>query len=264
MRVNVWVVTGLACAVSVIGVSARIDAQGTPAPAAPTPGVSACDQCEDLCRLVDVYEQREAGIKMWRQYASKTPKNERVPLPTNLKDFKGFEGYVEMEFNAWASWRRLPCTLAPGGRGGDAVTALETTTDSSCTILYNKQPLTDQNRPDFERGMNCKPHSDAVIEHEKVHQKLCQEAYAKIADPKKAQEFLDDPANIAQSEVEAWEKERDVVAEQIRKIVRDHDCGWDPTQGQKGNPNALPSQEQTKKMQERGWRAVESLRSGGM
>jgi hypothetical protein len=176
---------------------------------------------------------------------------------------------VYQQWQEWTLTRQLPCHQGsfkgsppapppPGPDTSGAQIQLSVgTTDSSCPILYDGKSG-EEARHAYERQTNCKALSDATIEHEKVHQRHCQNAYK---NPQAAAALLSHPANMAESELQAHIKHRDELAQQIRKIVSQKNCGWNPTTGQQYS-GALPSAAQVKKMQERGWQAVQSLAGG--
>ena len=65
--------------------------------------------------------------------------------------------------------------------------------------------------------------------------------------------------NIAESELQAWKKHRDLLREEIQKLAGN--CGWEPTDRQRADPDSVPTETQTKKMEERGWKAFNVLSS---
>jgi hypothetical protein len=139
----------------------------------------------------------------------------------------------------------------------DLVTA---TQNPACPILYNGRELDKgTTRSDFEADVKCKAISDATIEHEKVHQGHCQKAFAQ--DPANAAKFLDTPEMVAESELQAWTKHKEKLEEAIRDILAKQGCGWQPTTGQKANPNAIPSLKQMQDMNARARKAAKLLDS---
>ena len=48
-----------------------------------------------------------------------------------------------------------------------------------------------------------------------------------------------------------------MLRNEIIKLARN--CGWQPTDRQMADPNSVPSEYQTKKMEERGWQAFDAL-----
>jgi hypothetical protein len=122
------------------------------------------------------------------------------------------------------------------------------------------EKLDSQTLAKYEKDVGCKALSDATVEHERVHQRHCKNAYAQ--DPAGAEKFLDTPEIVAESEYQAWSRQQEMIAEAIRQIVAKNGCGWQPTEGQKDNPDAIPSLEQIKKMEQQGWKAVEALEKG--
>jgi hypothetical protein len=95
------------------------------------------------------------------------------------------------------------------------------------------------------------------MEHEKVHQRHCRNAWEQGGES--AAKFLDTAEVTAESEYQAWTKQKEVVEEQIRKIIREKGCGWDPTERQKNDPSSLPSPQQMQDMEKRGWKAANAL-----
>ena len=70
-----------------------------------------CNTCEDLCRLVDVYQQREKGIEIWSRYAASA----KTALPADITDTASIENAFGTEFEDWLKQRKqnkqLPCRL---------------------------------------------------------------------------------------------------------------------------------------------------------
>jgi hypothetical protein len=245
--------------------------------AIPAYSSTTCDQCEDLCRLMDRYLQEEKGIEYWKKFAASTPDEQRLHL-AHIKTGPQLEELVMNAFNQWTKKRQLPCqqpegpnlqdafpspTTNPGG-SSSVVTELETHfEDSRCRITYKvngEDKDLDEVKDQFEKDWGCKTLSDALIAHEQVHVEHCMQAYAQGEEA--AQKILSDPANIAESELQAWTKHRDVLADQIRNIIRSKGCGWQPTKGQANNMNAIPSVKQSIDMQKRGYKAVDALSKG--
>jgi hypothetical protein len=232
------------------------------------PAFSDCDKCEDLCRLVDRYLQEEKGIELWKQYAASTPEQQRAKLPAEVNDTRSMENHFGKQFNDWLKNRQLPCKRPEGPEVPTVSTLdyndmeLETViTNDSCAITYHGQNIDEgQTKQIFQAEWACKPLSDALEAHERVHQEHCMEAYAKGQD--KAQQILNTPANVAESELQAWTKHKEVVAEAIRNLVRQKGCGWQPTKGQKNDINAVPSAKQTMDMQQRLFKAAKTLSRG--
>jgi hypothetical protein len=228
-----------------------------------------CDTCQDLCRLMDDYLQKEKGIELWRQYAASTPAAQRRALPAGVTDTNGIENLVWNEFSNWAKDReqnkQLPCKLkplAPGQTPPAVETDLVTVTQNeSCEIqdASNGKKLEGQTRQDFEQAKNCKVLSDAVIGHESVHQEHCMRAY--LQDRVNAPKILDTPENVAESELQAWTRHKEIVGEGIRRIAGK--CGWQPTKRQRQDMMSVPSPAQTRNMQSRGWKAAKALGAKG-
>jgi len=229
----------------------------------------ACDQCKDLCQLVDWYQQREKGVELWSKYAPSTAGNDAI---TPEIAAKGVGNQVFDEFTAWAKERsdtgRIPCVPPPDPKAPQSpppqssppkVDLQVMTQDDQCEIFYEDKKLDKQVLKDFEDAQNCKVLSDATIAHETIHQMHCQKAY--YDDHAGAPALLRSPAFVAESELQAWTKHKEVIGEGIRRIAGK--CGWQPTARQKKDPYAIPSSHQTTKMRERGWKAAKALRPKG-
>ena len=225
-----------------------------------------CDECEDLCRLMDVYLQKEKGVELWSQYAASTPFALRSAPPLYVNDTTSMENYVWEEFSAWTQTRRLPCSLPVSSRlknllglGGGVATDLVTDgLDPKCTIYYGNDDLeSGDTKERFAKDVDCKALSDAVIEHEQVHQTHCRNAFA--ANPAIAAKEMDRPENVAESELQAWTRHKQVVEAAIRNILATKGCGWQPTSRQLADPSSLPTVDQMKGMQERAWKAAQEL-----
>jgi hypothetical protein len=233
-----------------------------------------CDECKDLCGLMDVYMQREKGIEIWKEYAASTPDEEKGRYSSYLKNTQEIEDFAMSEFQDWTNNRKgnnqLPCQ--PTGTGGGVKADLVTdTSNPSCQIYrafyegkdsqgkdkYTYEKLEGDTRKKFEDDVGCKALSDAVIEHEKVHQRHCWNAYEQGGES--AAKFLDTAEVVAESELQAWTKHKEVVEDQIRKIISEKGCGWDPTERQKNDPNSIPSLKQMQDMEKRGWKAANAL-----
>jgi len=203
------------------------------------------------------YDEREALIEMYRQYAHSNENRQELEWEASPP------AMVEKQFKEeWAPKRTIPCAAkGGGGGGGDVQTEMYVdTTNPKCEIIYNGHPLAPDTEAEFQLRTGCKPLADATLEHEKIHQQHCLTAYSGT-DPKLAARILGTPANMAESELQAHIKHRDMLAEQIRKIVSEHNCGWNPTQGQMYS-GAIPTPAQVQKMKDRGWKAVQSLAGG--
>lgn len=225
---------------------------------------AACDTCADLCRLVDQLQQKEKGIELWRKYAASTAGSQWRPLMPWISDMDSMENQVWNEFSEWARERKqndeLPCAIPPQPPGQTeapvAVDLLTNAGSDSCEITYKGNKLQDQVLKDYEKDTNCKVMSDATIAHEEVHREHCMRAYHQ--DRRTAPAILDTPENVAESELQAWTKHRDVLREAVRALAGR--CGWEPTKRQKSDPNSVPSTQQTKDMQARGWKALNALK----
>jgi hypothetical protein len=65
-----------------------------------------CDECKDLCKLMDVYMQREEGIGLWKEYAASTPDEEKGRYSSYIKGTGEIENFVMSEFQDWANNRK--------------------------------------------------------------------------------------------------------------------------------------------------------------
>ena len=239
-------------------------AVGSAASAAPNP----CNTCEDLCQLIDQYLQKEKQIELYQQYAG--PKPRKIP-----RAGESAPDAVYREFQQWAKQRELPCVVpieahlanalraaahtvfGSDGSGGGTQTDLETHPgDSSCKITFGKDELSQgDTRQRYEDWIDCKPVSDATIEHEKVHQARCQQEYA--TNPSDAAAVLAEPSVMAESEVLAHQRHKEILEAAIRDIVQRQGCGWEPTERQKADPRSVPSLTQ---MQAMNLRAINTAR----
>ena len=227
-----------------------------------------CDECKDLCRLMDEYQQREMGIKLWSLFATSTTTPQERSERARRLNGKSVHDRVGQMLAMWNKFRKYPCALLGSGPG--VVTDLETTLDDNprgqphCTVVRSwgdaagkvirQEKLEGDVLDGYHRDTGCKAISDATIEHEKVHQQDCEQAYANHAEAS-----LGDPHVLAESELKAWTKHKELVADKIRQIIRDKGCGWQPT----FLGDALPSPVQVQNMEKRGWKAVNALWPGG-
>ncbi len=228
-----------------------------------------CDTCQDLCRLMDQYQQRTKAIELWRQYSGNGGKN----IPQDVKTGGELEDLFHQQFNDWLAQRRpapnaapddlgsLPCRLKSRG-GGGAVPQLVTNVKSCKIELPNGDELQGPARTAFEASVNCKKESDAVIAHEEVHQMHCMNA--KRMDPVGAEAFMNTPWMTAESELDAYIKHREEIGKAIREIVSKRGCGWQPTTRQKADPESIPSLKQVQEMSKRAWQAAAALSDGGV
>lgn len=226
-----------------------------------------CDRCKDLCSLVDQYWQKERGIEVWKRYAASTPRAQRTALPaevTNLDTFYEFIYGKELP-KTWEG-RQLPCEavqewqkersqapmLPPGGDG----TGLETKVfEESCETVYRGEKLEGDTEKKWRATHVCKGSADAELEHEKVHQKICRATWD--ANRFLAVKRLSTLRNVAESELQSWTKHRDILRDEILKLAKN--CGWQPTDRQKADPNSVPTEKQTKDMEALGWDAFNAL-----
>jgi hypothetical protein len=234
-----------------------------------------CDTCEDLCRLMDKYQQRNKAIEIWQQYTGHGGKN----IPEGVTTGNEIEHIFQMQFNEWLAKRRLdhdasgaglgslPCRLKRGDNeytremaGSHFNLYVDTKT---CKILTSDdQELTGPVKDAFEVSFNCKADSDALLAHEQVHQQQCINAHK--MDPSGGEAFLDSPGMTAESELDAYTKQRDELGNAIRDILRKKGCGWESTEGQKQVPESVPSLKQIQDMSERAWKAAAALSDGGV
>lgn len=246
---------------------------GTTRAAAPKP----CDTCEDLCRLMDQYQQRVKGIELWQQYAG----DGEGYIPKEVTTGIEMEHTFHVQFNEWLATRRpnhdasgtglgsLPCRLKQSGdqythgmAGSGAQVSLYVDTASCKILTFDDQELAGPVKVAYEASVDCKAISDAVIAHEQVHQEHCKNAHSN--DPSGGEAFLDTPWMTARSELEAYTKQRDELGNAIRDIVEKKGCGWQPTVGQKKDPDSIPSLKQVQDMSERAWNAAAALSDGGV
>jgi hypothetical protein len=231
----------------------------------PNSGERECTKCSDLCALVDQYWQKERGIEVWKRYAASTPPSRRTQLPDGVTNIDSFYEYIYGDAlpKAWEG-RELPCEavqaweqesvkpplLPPDGTG------LETKVfDGSCETVFRGEKLEGDNEKRWRSTHVCKGSGDAELEHEKVHQQICRDVWE--ANRFLAVKRLSTIRNIAESELQAWTRHRDTLRAEILKLAKN--CGWQPTDRQKADPNSVPSEHQMKQMEQRGWKALEAL-----
>jgi hypothetical protein len=227
-----------------------------------------CTKCSDLCSLVDQYWQKEAFIKVWQKYAASTPRAGRTPLPADVTDMDSFENHVYDELLKSLADRELPCETTPwmqehpkpprlpppGGSTGLTTKVFK----ESCEIEYGGQKLGEGDTEKRWRATHvCRGSAQAELEHERVHQKICRN----IWDQNRflAVKRQSTPRNLAESELQAYRKHRDSLKGEIQKLARN--CGWEPTDRQKADPNSVPSETQMRHMEARGWKAFDALSS---
>jgi hypothetical protein len=196
------------------------------------PAHADCDSCEDLCRLMDQYLQKSKAADAWRELAMSTPQASRRIVPGSVKDMGSVETFVNDELTQWLENRQwtgeMPCPTA--GVSPGPATELETQMlDPGCHIIYNKQILQGDNLKKFVDAVGCKAISDSQIAHENVHRDHCLNAFKNAPDDKTAVEWIDRVDVTAESEMRAYSKARDMLANQIRDIIRKEGCGWDFT-----------------------------------
>src|SRR5262245_40464913 len=211
------------------------------------PARAACDQCEDLCKLVDEYQQSQLALILFSQYARNNPL--KISPPASVTDANSMETYVEELYNRSLAGQSRPCPIKGGG--GAASTRL-TTSIVDCKIRDTKgNELKGQAKTDFENQWDCKPFTDSLHAHEVIHKSHCDQAYARTAPDRAAGLAIQDtPENVAESEVQAYRAGMNELIKGIRDILaKNKGCGWDPTIGQKANPNSVPSTKQMQDMQ---------------
>lgn len=224
-----------------------------------------CTKCSDLCTLVDQYWEKELMIDVWQRYAASTPQLQRTPVPfevTDLEQFynylyedvipKAFEGReLPCETSPWMQEHPKPPRVRPAGETGLETKFLK----QSCEIQYRGEKLADDAEKKWRATHVCRGSAQAELEHEKVHQKICRATWD--ADASRAIERSIAFHNIAESELQAYREHRDELRGEIQKLARN--CGWDPTDRQKADPDAVPSPTQMKYMEARGWKAFNAL-----
>ncbi len=228
-----------------------------------------CTKCSDLCSLVDQYWQKERIIEVWQRYAASTPHSQRTALPAEVADLNSFYKHLyENELPKTFEGRQLPCETVPEWQqappkppllppGGDG-TGLETKVfEESCEIEYRGQKLEGDTEKKWRDTHVCRGSANAELEHEKVHQKICRSIWERNRFLAVKRQSM--PHNVAETELQAYKKHRDLLKEEIQKLARN--CGWEPTDRQKADPNSVPTEVQTKRMQERGWKAFNALSS---
>jgi hypothetical protein len=135
-------------------------------------------------------------------------------------------------------------------------TGLETKVfDGSCDTVFRGEKLEGAVEQKWRATHVCKGSADAEIEHEKVHQRICRATWD--ANRFLAVKRLSTIRNVAESELQSWTKHREMLRDEILKLASR--CGWQPTDRQRADPSSVPSEHQTKKMEERGWQAFDAL-----
>jgi hypothetical protein len=218
---------------------------------------------------MDQYQQRTWGIERWRYYSRDMGKN----IPKSVTTGAQLEDLFKREFDQWLNSRRpapdagpddmgsLPCKLKPGGKPG-AKSDLYTDTKSCEIKTPAGQVLIGPVRDAFESTVNCKAETDAVIAHEEVHKRHCENAHR--MDPAGGEAFMDSPLMSAFSEADAWTVHRERIRDAIHRIVNTKGCGWDPTARQRKDPDSIPSLKQVQDMSLRAWKAAAALSGGGV
>ena len=231
-----------------------------------------CTKCSDLCSLVDQYWEKEKLIKVWERYAASTPRGQRAVLPAGVTDIDPFQEFLYAEEGEIAKalrGRELPCETSPWMQEHpkpplrpkpSESTGLETKVfKESCEIVYRGKNV--ESDADAEKAWRathvCRGSAQAELEHERVHQRICKDIWDKNRFLAVKRQSL--PRNIAETELQAHRKHRDLLKEEIQKLAGN--CGWEPTDRQKADPNSVPSETQMKQMEARGWKAFEALSS---
>jgi hypothetical protein len=214
---------------------------------------------------MDQYLQREKGIELWKGFAASTPKAQRRKLPPNKNTANGVQNVVFEEWSEWAKNRKWngehPCDFGFGGTPAtDIIMVPDKPERGGCAIMYGDDVLEGATLAKYEKDINCKVLSDSSLAHENVHKEHCMAAYAQSFDY--ADQLLSTPEYSAESELQAWTKQKEVLGEAIRNIIRKNGCGWKPTKGQKNRLGAVPSIEQMQKMEQQGWKAAKALSKG--
>lgn len=226
-----------------------------------------CTKCSDLCSLVDQFWQKERIIEVWQRYAASTPYSERTALPEKVTNLNTFYEYLyEKELPKTFEGRQLPCEMVPEWQQEPPKppfappdgTGLETKVfKESCEIEYRGQKLEGDTEKKWRASHVCRGSAEAELEHEKVHQKICRDMWERNRFLAVKRQSM--PRNIAETELQAYRKHRDLLRAEIQKLARN--CGWEPTDRQRADPNSVPTEAQTKKMEERGWKAFNALSS---
>ena len=229
-----------------------------------------CTKCSDLCSLVDQYWEKEKLIKVWERYAASTLRAQRTALPPAVNDLIPFQDFLygeDGELSKALRGRELPCETSPwmqehpkpplAPRPSES-TGLETKIfKESCDIEYGGKKLEGDTEKAWRQTHVCRGSAQAELEHEKVHQRICRDIWGQNRFLAEKRQRM--PRNIAETELQAHRKHRDLLKEEIQKLAGD--CGWDPTDRQKADPNSVPSETQMRHMEARGWKAFEALSS---
>jgi len=203
-----------------------------------------CKECRQLCNMMDQMLQHEAIAGFYWKYAFKNPN--RVSARSSDEIFNQVK---DVDFAAWGKTRPWPCG-APKGGGGPTEVDLETndsTGNPPCAIFWGSNELyKGDTYQRFTQG-KCSDIYQPTIKHEEKHQQDCKAAKAMN------QSLFDSPPMWAQSEFEANSLHAKVLRQEIRQFINSSPsgCGWEPTDGQKNDPNSIPSVKQMQKMHER-------------
>ena len=242
-------------------------------PATSAKAAAACDTCEDLCRLMDQYQQKVKAIEMWQKYIENLRNNKLSEIKTQADLYAAYE----QEFDAWLDARlpaanappddfgSLPCKLK--ARGGGGSTRLVTSM-TDCKI-YNKstgKEIKDGEKDAYETSVNCLADSNATLAHEGVHAQQCLNAN-EIMNPSEAEAFMNTPYMTAHSEKDAYTEHRDKLHDAIFNIISkdEEHCGlWDYSTRQEQNPGSIPDLKDIQEMSKRAWKAAAALSDGGV
>lgn len=203
-----------------------------------------CGKCSDLGKYLQKIKDLELIRDAFKKYIPGEP-NYAGPVRTT--------GDVDAFVNSDICAAVGGCGR-PASEGGTELRAELTTTVPDCVIRVNDAPLDAKTEAAY-RATTCKPFADAALAHERVHKANCEFT-------KKGgwlQDF-DDPAEHAADEVSAYNLQIKMMRQSMRKLVPK--CGWQPTAGQKSDPNSIPTEKQLDDMRARGWRAAKALAGG--
>jgi hypothetical protein len=199
-----------------------------------------CKECRHLCYLMDQMQQHEAIAQLYWTYASQNPARQSIPdTPAMMHQI------ADIQFSAWSNSRTWPCGV-PAKRATKTEVDL-TTTDSTekppCTIYFGNDELYKGDTLARFTKDKCNDVTAPTIKHEEKHQQDCKLAVAMH------QSIYDNPAAQAQTEFDANSLHAQALRQSIRDLINSTSdgCGWKPTEGQKNNPNSIPS---TKQMQD--------------
>jgi hypothetical protein len=239
-------------------------------------GPKACDTCQDLCILMDFYQQKAKTAEIFEKINKtiREAESDGKALPPKLSTHNGVENTAAEEFDKWTKTRiplnLLPCPLAPGGGGTQVITEL-TTDMGTCTVgtadangAFDK-PLVGPVLDAFEMQWNCKALTDTMRAHEEVHKRECENMRA--IDPKGFSDFMTSPRMTAVTEWDAYTEHRDKLKEAINAIITkkgNEYCGWDESCRLIQDPSAIPTLAELQGMSKRAWQYSKALSDGGV